>query len=160
MDVEELLEVAEGDRRQFIARMLGLAVSGLGFQALAPGAYAQPDPGVSPPEGKLFDPEEVDLFGTIDLGMTGSAEEIASRVREALPFLKLDPPSVTTFASELVAARESGDMKPIYWLDLGRRYLLSSDFFDNGADVAKPVRFVLFYDPYSAPCYSQFASMR
>ncbi len=159
MDVEKLLEAAAGDRRQFIAQMIGFAISGFGFQALAPSAYGQSDPG-APAAGKLFDPQEEDLFSTLDLGMTGNAEEIAERVQKALPFLELHPASVKTFAGELVAAREKGDMKPIYWLDLAHRYLMSSDFFDNGADVAKPVKFVLFYDPYSSPCYNQFATMR
>ncbi len=157
MDIKDLLEGTEGDRRLFLGQMLGLAVSGIGLQALAPHVHAQESPD-APPGETLFDPEEEDLFGSLDLGMTGNAEEIAARVHKSLPFLKLDPSGVAKFAHELVAAREKGDMKPIYWLDLAHRYLLSSDFFDNGADLAKPVKFVLFYEPYLTPCFNPFAS--
>jgi len=37
-------------------------------------------------------------------------------------------------------------------------YLLSSDFFRNGADISKPVRFVHYYDPTLA-CGNPFARL-
>lgn len=32
------------------------------------------------------------------------------------------------------------------------RFLLSTDFFDHGADATRTVKYVAFYDPYLAPC--------
>ena len=35
-------------------------------------------------------------------------------------------------------------------------FLLSTDFFQNGADVSKPVSYFGFYDPYKRPCANFF----
>lgn len=36
------------------------------------------------------------------------------------------------------------------------RFLASTDFFQNGADEAKPLRYASYYDPYVSPCYNPF----
>ena len=37
------------------------------------------------------------------------------------------------------------------------KFLLSSDYYRNGADPKRPVRYVMFYDPYVSPCWNPFA---
>jgi len=36
-------------------------------------------------------------------------------------------------------------------------YLLSTDFFEHGADEARPVQYVAFYDPITTPCRNYLA---
>jgi hypothetical protein len=36
------------------------------------------------------------------------------------------------------------------------KFLMSTDFFRNGADESTPVRYVAFHDPYTAPCWVPF----
>jgi len=36
------------------------------------------------------------------------------------------------------------------------RYLLSTDFFEHGADESRPVMYVEFFDPYSIACRNPF----
>jgi hypothetical protein len=38
-------------------------------------------------------------------------------------------------------------------------FLLSTDFFLNGADESRPVRYVRFYNPYKSPCWNPLAGM-
>ena len=40
---------------------------------------------------------------------------------------------------------------------LFRKFLLSSDYYRNGADPSKPVHYVTFHDPYVSPCWNPFA---
>jgi hypothetical protein len=37
------------------------------------------------------------------------------------------------------------------------KFLLSSDYYRNGADPKRPVKYVMFYDPYVSPCWDPFA---
>jgi len=37
------------------------------------------------------------------------------------------------------------------------KFLLSSDYYRNGADPKRPVKYVMFYDPYVSPCWNPFA---
>ncbi len=36
-------------------------------------------------------------------------------------------------------------------------FLMSTDFFRNGADETKPVKYLFYYDPYAAPCQNPLA---
>ena len=36
---------------------------------------------------------------------------------------------------------------------LAKLFLLSTDFFRNGEDEPRPLRFVTLYGPYASPCY-------
>ena len=38
------------------------------------------------------------------------------------------------------------------------KFLLSTDYYRNGADPKKPVHYVAFFDPYVSPCWNPFAS--
>jgi hypothetical protein len=111
--------------------------------------------------------------------------EIAASVRRGLSFLNLDEDGPRAFAkdkvAELLAKRPSWLRiksrirtmlaKPtVHWGfsddkrtskqrkedSLATLYLLSSDFFRNGADTSRVVRYVALYDPVRA-CGSPFA---
>lgn len=59
--------------------------------------------------------------------------------------------------------RDSNELaNPYPWLprmekQLVTRFLLSSDFFQRGADERQPVRYLAYYDPYLRPCANPFA---
>ncbi len=111
--------------------------------------------------------------------------EIAAAVRRRLSFLKLDEEGPRAFAKDKVAAllakrpswlRVKGRIRSMlakpttHWGfsddkrtrrqrmedNLATLYLLSSDFFQNGADVSRTVRYVNLYDPMRA-CGNPFA---
>lgn len=84
-------------------------------------------------------------------------EEIISSIRRSLPFLNLDPEGLAAFARDFVLYRDSGALQFVPYLDLPRRFLLSSDFFANDADESELVRYVVFSDPFATPCSNQLA---
>ena len=71
-------------------------------------------------------------------------------------YLELLPGSVEQFAA---AYREHRDRlgSPASTMDGVQRFLLSTDFFLQGADERRPVRFVALYAPMVNPCYRPFA---
>lgn len=91
------------------------------------------------------------------------AEQTAATVRRLLPYLRIDDDGLARFAQELRARNQyallrrarAGDAQAGAWL--GQQFLLSSDFFWQGADVAKTVRYRAYYDPYELPCANPFA---
>jgi hypothetical protein len=119
------------------------------------------------------------------LGRLGLAAEIASVLHRRLGFLTLDDGGVRAFAKDQTGATfakrwptwnrlryhflssVSPSFKRYYRSTTQSRiaalednwvsaYLLSSDFFLNGADESRIVRYVAFYDPLR-PCQNPFA---
>jgi hypothetical protein len=113
-------------------------------------------------------------------------DAIVAVLRRRLHFLRLDPPGLQAFAAALVARGVvSGHRLRLIaaagalYRDLPVRpaegvlakelqhgeervvslYMLSSDFFVNGADEARSVRYLAFYDPLVDPrgCANPFA---
>lgn len=106
---------------------------------------------------------------------------VADLLRRQLDYLRLDPAGVEAFARDLVAR---GDIAPTklrllsatgmarlatasevagsHALHQGAErivtyYLLSSDFFVNGADEARTVHYLGFYDAFRRACLNPFA---
>ncbi|MGO8858689.1 MAG: hypothetical protein ACLQO1_23775 [Steroidobacteraceae bacterium] len=122
------------------------------------------------------------------LGHVALEAEIASILRRRLGFLKLDPNGVHAFAKDqtdatfhkkiptwnrlryhLLAAaapsykrffRSNDTRSRVARLEdnLISTYLLSSDFFLNGADESRTVNYVAYYDPLR-PCQNPFARL-
>jgi hypothetical protein len=96
----------------------------------------------------------------------------------------MDPADLEKFAADfqnIISARRrylgswSGLMTPLYAIvdifDLTpfsadfksfeefavTQFLLSSDFFENGANLNKPVKYISLYDPYETGCDNPFA---
>lgn len=41
--------------------------------------------------------------------------------------------------------------------EFAMRFLMSTDFFLNGADESRPINYVMFYHPYRSPCWNPLA---
>jgi len=114
--------------------------------------------------------------GVIGFGRMGAESHIVDVVRRKLSFLKLDEAGLKAFAKDqvsfLLAKRPTWNRLKYHYLSMfgkqftrynksndtrSRRqrmednfastYLLSSDFFVNGADESRVVQYVAFYDP-------------
>jgi hypothetical protein len=123
--------------------------------------------------------------GALTFGRSAAEAEIAAAVRRRLSFLKLDDAALHAFAhdqvSALLAKRPTWNRLKYHFLsnvstsfkryarssDTRTRrqrledgwastFLLSSDFFVNGADLVQPVSYLAFYDPLRA-CGNPFA---
>ena len=124
-------------------------------------------------------------LGVWELGNVVSESKIASAVRRRLSFLRLDEAGLHLFAKDqmgaLLAKRPSwyrmkyhfhslflkpaaswgfsNDKRSRYERiedNLATLYLLSSDFFEHGADQSRTVQYVSLYDPMRA-CGNPFA---
>ena len=115
----------------------------------------------------------------------GSAEDvIVAILHRRVGYLKVDSGSFATFAREYLVFRERyrGELQrlavvsfplrfvtPYSLAGLGHpirrlednvvsQYLLSTDFFLNGADESAPVQYLSFYDPQLTVCRNPFAN--
>jgi len=125
-------------------------------------------------------------LGAWGLGHWGMHREIVSVIHRRLSYLKLDEEGVRAFARDQTAAafnkkiptltrlryhflsagppsfnrfyRSSDHFSRVARLEntLVSTYLLSSDFFANGADESRTVNYVAYYDPMRA-CQNPFA---
>ena len=87
---------------------------------------------------------------------------IEAKLVAAFPYLDLDPEGVTTFVwlhEEHLYPIRRNPLKLLGPLPeaVRLRYLASTDFFPNGADEARLVRFTALYEPYASPCFHPFA---
>jgi hypothetical protein len=123
--------------------------------------------------------------GILAFGRGAAEAHIVDAVRRRLSFLKLDEAGLHQFAhdqvSVLLAKRPTWNRLKYHFLNtftksfskydrsndkrtkserstdgFASTFLLSSDFFRNGADVASTVRYVQFFDPM-IPCGNPFA---
>ena len=86
----------------------------------------------------------------------GAASPIAEILKRRLEYLDLEPDGVASFA-EHYAREVHPQPGPELEDDVVVRFLLSSDFFWNGADESRAVRFTRYHDPYAAACANPFA---
>ena len=124
--------------------------------------------------------------GVVGFGRTAAEAEIVSHLRRRLRFLHLDESGLRAFARDqvefLLAKRPTWVRWKYHFLhalgpkafsrfdtsndrrsrtarlvdNLSETYLLSSDFFLQGADESRTVRYLQFYDPMR-PCGNPFA---
>lgn len=124
--------------------------------------------------------------GVAGFGRAAAEAEIVSRLRRRLAFLRLDEAGLRAFAHDQVSALLAKRPTWVRWKyhflhllspkafsrydsssdqrsriaraidNLASTYLLSSDFFLNGADESRLVRYLRFYDPMR-PCGNPFA---
>jgi hypothetical protein len=124
-------------------------------------------------------------LGVLAFGRSAAEQHIMTAVRGRLTFLKLDEAGLHEFAKDqvgaLLAKRPTWSRLKYHFLNVFTKsfskydrsndtrtrseraadgfastYLLSSDFFLNGADVSRTVEYVRFYDPM-IPCGNPFA---
>ena len=73
-------------------------------------------------------------------------------------YLKIEPGVLAAFATAYETHYGSPNLNiPQIAAGMHTRFLLSTDFFQNGANETKPVKFVALYDPYVTPCYNPLA---
>lgn len=77
-------------------------------------------------------------------------------IREHFAYLSIDDQVIDAFSKDL--GRHQGRWNPETSPRPYTRFLASTDFFQNGADEARPLRYVAFYDPYVSSCYNPFGS--
>jgi hypothetical protein len=125
-------------------------------------------------------------LGVIGIGPVAARSQVASLVRKRLSFLKLDEAGLQQFAHDqvatLLAKRPTWNRWKYHFLviftkqfsqyggysndkrtrmqrladNLSTLYLLSSDFFVNGADESRTIEYTGLYDSL-VPCSSPFA---
>lgn len=102
-------------------------------------------------------------FGVRRLGELGAAyrharRPLAAAVRAYFAYLQVEADAPERFARdyESAVARYGGSEGMDQIL---ARFLASTDFFQNGADEARPVRYVALYHPYATPCYTPFTAV-
>jgi len=78
-------------------------------------------------------------------------EAIEADLREYFSYLEFDDEVLHAFMRDL--ARLPGRL---HRGDVRRRFLLSTDFFVNGEDERRALKYRAFCDPYLSPCYSPF----
>jgi len=112
------------------------------------------------------------------------SEAVVAILKRRVGYLKVEPGTFHDFAGRYLEQRSEYQkrllrrlsllgpalrfMSPYRWLgpahplrlledSVVSLYLLSTDFFQNGADEQRAVTYVSFYDPYSAECRNPFA---
>ena len=78
---------------------------------------------------------------------------VEDRIRSHFDYLKIDEDGLTAYAArhrELFGEGSDVQRDPMFY----ERFLLSTDFFQNGADESRFIRYASFYDPYVSPCWN------
>lgn len=96
---------------------------------------------------------------TLAFVATGSvvitSTEIANHLRDAFPYLRIPARDLEEFSQAYLGAY--GRPSAGQWGHIEQTFLLSTDFFPNGADEARPVRFLRIYHPYVSLCFNPLA---
>lgn len=97
-------------------------------------------------------------LGAGDEQATRAEQQIASALREEFAYLEIDPELFERFAADYLRDRRRTwrPGRPLSQRDR-MRFLLSTDFFQHGADERRPLRYVAYYQPYATPCYNPLA---
>lgn len=83
---------------------------------------------------------------------------VEQQIRGHFDYLDIDEDGLRAFADvHREQFGEGGNAR--YDSLLYERFLLSTDFFPNGADESRKVSFVRYYDPYLSPCWNPCARL-
>ena len=77
-------------------------------------------------------------------------------LRKHFHYLSISEDVIAAFARDLT--RNQGPWFPATSPRPYTRFLASTDFFQNGADEHRPLRYVRYYDPYVSSCYNPFSA--
>jgi len=101
-----------------------------------------------------------DAENTEESAERGSAQPASALARELashFDYLDIAPDVFDQFSREF--ERAYGIWRPEQANRPHARFLASTDFFQNGGDETRPLRYVRFYDPYLSPCYNPFSGL-
>lgn len=79
---------------------------------------------------------------------------LEDRIRGHFDYLTLDAAGVGAFAQEYQKQNGPIGLFSSPEPEVFGRYLLSTDFFQHGADESRTLHYVAFYDPYVSPCWN------
>ena len=123
------------------------------------------------------------LYGAYKWRWGDPTDVVVAILKRRVGYLRVEPGTFRTFAKDYVEFRKEYEreltvlsavslplqfLSPYAWLRRGHafrrlednvvsRYLLSTDFFQNGANESRLVTYLSFYDPYTAVCRNPFA---
>ena len=129
-------------RRRLIGAGIALTAAGAGAWRVL-GDDVSPSPSTSGEPQESASEEAGRLFGE-------DYEAIRALILGALPYLILPRETLDDFLSALKSAKR----RPRRAEQVTELFLLSTDFFAQGADESRPLRFQTLYDPYINPCYN------
>jgi hypothetical protein len=104
-----------------------------------------------------------DLLGSLFARGTARLSALVHSPEEQLrghfPYLDLEPAGVARFLSDYERYESRFVARSPLPVDVYTRYLLSTDFFQHGADESRQIQYVGFYDPYVTPCLNPLARL-
>ncbi len=85
---------------------------------------------------------------------------IAASLRARFSYLRIDDAVLATFAGDYLRdRRHRWDGRAPFPDRDAMRFLMSTDFFQNGADESRSLRWVAYYNPYVSPCYNPLVEL-
>ncbi len=78
---------------------------------------------------------------------------LANQIRANFSYLDIEADALARFA-QAFAKYGLGRREPVLRAADFHRFLLSTDFFQNGANESRRLRYARYYDPYVSPCYN------
>lgn len=90
--------------------------------------------------------------------LDGYVRSPEARLIAAFEYLTLDPAGVKQFFADYERYRPNFRRRSPLPPDVYTRYLMSTDFFQGGADESRRLQYVLFYDPDVTFCYNPLAT--
>lgn len=139
--------MSEVTRRVFI----GLSVAG-GVAAIGVTGWLA----TRPPEQTPELPQKRADAAPEATGPTEEAKAVMDAVTGAMSYLTLADGTLEAFAADHL--RFLRKTRRYETNDLPQQFLMSTDFFQNGADEKRAVKYVAYFDPYMSPCYSPFSA--
>lgn len=89
-------------------------------------------------------------------GTSRDPERLVAELRRHFHYLELDDASLARYARDYLRHLPPPDLAGP---DLYTRFLLSNDFFQNGADESRTLRYLALYNPYVNACRNPFARL-
>ena len=84
---------------------------------------------------------------------------VAERIRRHFDYLTIDEAGLERFVREYERTFGAVELDNVAGNRLlYTKFLMSTDFFMNGQDETRPVRFVALHDPYVSPCWNPFGT--
>ena len=81
-------------------------------------------------------------------------ESFGPQLRKKFDYLSIDDAVIEAYVRD--RRRTTGGRRLVSSKEY-QRFLLSTDFFQNGADESRPLRYVSLFDAYASPCYQPLA---
>lgn len=88
---------------------------------------------------------------------SNAQEDLERRLLERFDYLTLEPETVERFVADVEQHRPTLRLHP-KGMPVEERFLMSTDFFQNGADESRRVAYVGFYHPYVTFCHNPLAT--